>query len=92
MYPLGAWQHAAALPLYTLLLQKENSTSVESDKMKAMVQDEYGSTDVLRLEDVDKPVPQDNQVLVRVYASSVNAGDWQWGRLRCRLLRHLALK
>ncbi|WP_250564937.1 NAD(P)-dependent alcohol dehydrogenase [Adonisia turfae] len=50
--------------------------TLESDKMKAIVQDEYGSTDVLRLENVDKPVPQDNQVLVRVYASSVNAGDW----------------
>ncbi|MBT9317841.1 alcohol dehydrogenase catalytic domain-containing protein [Leptothoe spongobia] len=41
-----------------------------------IVQDNYGSTDVLRLEDVDKPVLQDNQVLVKVYASSVNAGDW----------------
>ncbi|NEQ50908.1 MAG: NAD(P)-dependent alcohol dehydrogenase [Leptolyngbya sp. SIO3F4] len=44
--------------------------------MKAIVQDEYGSTDVLKLEEIDKPVLQDDQVLVRVYASSVNAGDW----------------
>ncbi|MBX2865078.1 MAG: NAD(P)-dependent alcohol dehydrogenase [Leptolyngbyaceae cyanobacterium MAG.088] len=44
--------------------------------MKAIVQDEYGASDVLRLADVDRPVPQDNQVLVRVHASSVNAGDW----------------
>ena len=44
--------------------------------MKAIVQDEYGSPDVLRLEEVERPVLQDNQVLVRVQASSVNAGDW----------------
>ncbi|MBW4516274.1 MAG: NAD(P)-dependent alcohol dehydrogenase [Timaviella obliquedivisa GSE-PSE-MK23-08B] len=43
--------------------------------MKAIVQVEYGSADVLRLEDIDKPIVQDNEVLVRVYAASVNAGD-----------------
>lgn len=58
-----------------------NFASAQSDnskhnKMKAIVQDEYGSPDVLRLEEIDQPVLQDNQVLVRVYASSVNAGDW----------------
>lgn len=42
--------------------------------MKAIVQSEYGSADVLRLEDVDKPVAQDNEVLV--HAASVNSGDW----------------
>jgi NADPH:quinone reductase-like Zn-dependent oxidoreductase len=45
-------------------------------KMKAIVQFKYGSVDVLRLEDVDQPLVQDNEVLVRVYAASVNAGDW----------------
>lgn len=45
-------------------------------KMKAIVQVEYGSAEVLRLEDVDQPILQDNEVLVRVYAASVNAGDW----------------
>jgi NADPH:quinone reductase-like Zn-dependent oxidoreductase len=44
--------------------------------MKAVVQDRYGSPDVLRLEDVDVPVPADNEVLVRVRAASVNARDW----------------
>ena len=44
--------------------------------MKAIVQSEYGSADVLRLEDVERPILQDDAVLVRVYASSVNAGDW----------------
>lgn len=50
---------------------------VQADrKMKAIVQVEYGSVDMLRLEDVDRPAVKDNQVLVRVCATSVNAADW----------------
>ncbi|GAA4724312.1 NAD(P)-dependent alcohol dehydrogenase [Phytohabitans rumicis] len=44
--------------------------------MKAIVQDKYGSPDRLRLEEVDAPVPADQQLLVRVRAASVNARDW----------------
>jgi NADPH:quinone reductase-like Zn-dependent oxidoreductase len=44
--------------------------------MKAIVQDGYGSPDVLRLEDVETPVATDDQVLVRVQAAAVNIGDW----------------
>jgi len=44
--------------------------------MKAVVRHEYGSPDVLRLVDVDKPVPADDEVLVRVRASSVNPAEW----------------
>ncbi len=43
--------------------------------MKAIVCDRYGSPDVLRLEEVEKPSPRDNQVLVKVHASSLNAAD-----------------
>ena len=44
--------------------------------MKAIIADRYGSPDVLELRDVDMPVPADNQVLIRVHASSVNPADW----------------
>jgi NADPH:quinone reductase-like Zn-dependent oxidoreductase len=44
--------------------------------MKAIVHHEYGSPDVLELVDVDKPVPSDEEVLVRVHASSVNPAEW----------------
>jgi NADPH:quinone reductase-like Zn-dependent oxidoreductase len=44
--------------------------------MKAITQDRYGSPDVLRLEDLDRPAPGDHEVLVRVHAASVNARDW----------------
>ncbi|MFB9905768.1 NAD(P)-dependent alcohol dehydrogenase [Allokutzneria oryzae] len=44
--------------------------------MKAIVQDRYGSTDVLRLNDIAKPVPGDGEVLVRVRAAGVDPGVW----------------
>ena len=44
--------------------------------MKAIVQDKYGSPDVLELKDIDKPVAKDDEVLIRVRAAAVNIGDW----------------
>lgn len=48
--------------------------------MKAIVYHKYGLPDVLKLEEVAKPIPRDNEVLIKVYAASVN--DWDWGLLR----------
>jgi NADPH:quinone reductase-like Zn-dependent oxidoreductase len=44
--------------------------------MKAIVHHSYGSADVLKLEEIDKPVAKDNEVLVRVHAASINILDW----------------
>jgi NADPH:quinone reductase-like Zn-dependent oxidoreductase len=44
--------------------------------MKAIVQDQYGSPDVLQFTDVDTPAPAEREVLVRVHAASLNARDW----------------
>ena len=43
--------------------------------MKAIVQNDYGSPDVLELKDIDMPVVKDDGMLVIVHATAVNAGD-----------------
>jgi NADPH:quinone reductase-like Zn-dependent oxidoreductase len=43
--------------------------------MKAIVQDKYGSPDVLELREIDRPVVRDNDVLVRVRAAGVDQGS-----------------
>jgi len=52
-------------------------TAIAAKKtMKAIVQDGYGSADVLKLQEIERPVVADDRVLVRVRAASVNALDW----------------
>jgi NADPH:quinone reductase-like Zn-dependent oxidoreductase len=47
--------------------------------MKAIVYTKYGTPDVLELKEVDKPIPKDDEVLIKVHAASIN--DWDWGLL-----------
>src|SRR5437868_7559860 len=59
----------------------------EDTKMRAIVYHTYGSPDVLKLEEVQKPVPQDDEVLVKVLAASAAAGDWHLLRAQPFLMR-----
>jgi len=45
--------------------------------MKAMVYTEYGPPEVLQLEEVEKPTPKEDEVLIKVHAVSINGSDWE---------------
>lgn len=60
--------------------------------VKAMVMTGYGSPDVLQLREVERPVPKDDEVLIRIHATTVTAGDCEIRRFDIPLLFWLPLR
>ena len=48
--------------------------------MKAIICTKYGSPDVLQLQEVAKPAPKDDEVLIKIHAASINSRDWRMMR------------
>lgn len=55
--------------------------------MKAVVYTKYGGPEVLQLREVEKPYPKDDEVLIKIYAVSIN--DWDWGLLQGDFMNRL---
>jgi NADPH:quinone reductase-like Zn-dependent oxidoreductase len=61
---------------YALATEKQEPIETGEPHMKAVVYTKFGPPDVLEIRDIKKPVPNDDQVLVKVRAASVNPYDW----------------
>ena len=71
----------AALALYAWVTgARQEAIETGEPHMKAVVYTEYGSPDVLQIRDIRKPVPNDDEILVKVHAASVNPLDWHFIR------------
>jgi NADPH:quinone reductase-like Zn-dependent oxidoreductase len=60
--------------------------------MKAIVWTKYGPPEVLKLEDVNKPTPRDNEVLIKVHAATVTNGDCELRRMKGPTILVLAFR
>jgi NADPH:quinone reductase-like Zn-dependent oxidoreductase len=84
MWKAGKKQEALSSQWYVIT---EPDTEPGRKRMKAIVFRKYGSPDDLTIEEIEKPTPGDDQVLIRVRAASVNPLDWHYMRGKPYIIR-----
>src|SRR4051794_38818479 len=91
LLPLWRGRHRARAAELSALRSGRTFPAAQEHWMKAMVQDRYGSSDVLRLDEVARPTPGADEVLVRVRAAGVGPEVWHLMTGRPYLVRLMGL-
>src|SRR5665213_3625579 len=77
--PFGGWRPATRISRssggHELRVSCSTDSNPETRNVKATLHTRYGSPDLLRFKEVDKPAPKDNEVLIRVHTATVSTGD-----------------
>src|SRR5260370_9465061 len=68
----------------------DQKTAARTNPMRAIVYCDYGLKN-LKLENIEKPVPNDNQILVRVHAASINPYDWHFVEGTPKIMRAMGV-
>ena len=88
IFSIGAWEKKVKVQQVRAFCYIYNyGYIINYSRLKAVVYTTYGGAEVLQLKEIDKPVPEDDEVLIKVHAVSLN--DWDLGLLKGDLINRM---